>query len=79
MSRLVEVEFILNECDEFTLEGDTLKSISGNSTPSIDIVRCKDCRYRYVYGKGVTRYYICDFLDAENRDDGFCSYGERRA
>jgi hypothetical protein len=43
-----------------------------------ELVRCKECKHRYVHEKGMTRYYVCDFLDAENRDDGFCSYGAKK-
>lgn len=40
-------------------------------------VRCKDCKYRYRAGV-VATYWACDFLDARNKDDGYCSYGKRR-
>lgn len=43
----------------------------------VEVVRCKDCRHRYVGGY-TTQYYICDFMDAELKDEGYCSYGERR-
>lgn len=43
----------------------------------VEVVRCKDCKRRYVGGNGLTHYWVCDFLDAENKDDGYCSYGER--
>ena len=42
----------------------------------VDIVRCKDCKHRYVTG-ATTQYYVCDFMDAEYRDDGYCHRGER--
>ena len=63
MSRYVSIDFILNETDEFGYENGVLHSISGNSAPTIDIVRCKECRY----GEVCSNYY----------DDGFCSTGER--
>ena len=49
--------------------------------PSVDLVRCKDCKhYRIsgtrVFGIPVTR---CVFLGAEDVDeDDFCSYGKRK-
>lgn len=43
----------------------------------VDVVRCKDCKHRYIVGNGLTHYWVCNFLDAENKDDGYCSYGER--
>ena len=36
------------------------------------IVRCKDCKYRYIDG-----YYVCDFMDAQYEDEGYCHHGER--
>lgn len=43
----------------------------------VEVVRCKDCKHRYVGGY-TTQYYICDFMDAELKDEGYCSYGERK-
>jgi len=40
-----------------------------------ELVRCKDCRHRYVTGT-TTQYYVCDFMDAQYEDDGYCSHGE---
>lgn len=37
---------------------------------------CKDCIYKYVSGNGTTQYYVCDFMDAQYEDDGFCHHGE---
>ena len=42
------------------------------------LVRCKDCKHRYVTGT-TTQYYVCDFMDAEYNDDGFCHHAERRS
>lgn len=42
-----------------------------------EVVRCKDCKHRYVGGY-TTQYYVCDFMDAELKDEGYCSYGERK-
>lgn len=41
------------------------------------VIRCKDCKHRYVGGY-TTQYYVCDFMDAELKDEGYCSYGERK-
>ena len=43
----------------------------------VEVVRCKDCKHRYVGGY-TTQYYVCDFMDAELKDEGYCSYGERK-
>ncbi len=43
--------------------------------PSIDIVRCKECKWTKAYGT----YQWCGRLDSTARitADDFCSYGER--
>lgn len=41
-----------------------------------ELVRCKDCIHKYVSGNGTTQYYVCDFMDAQYEDDGFCHHGE---
>lgn len=40
------------------------------------VVRCKDCIHRYATGD-VTKYYVCDFMDAQYEDNGYCHHGER--
>ena len=47
------------------------------SAPSIDIVRCKECKRRYRSGYRGDEYWVCDFMDAKIKDDDFCSYGCR--
>lgn len=42
-----------------------------------EVVRCKDCKYRYLSGVG-KQHYVCDFVDAELKDNGYCSYGVRK-
>ena len=46
-----------------------------DSAPSIDIVRCKECKWSKANGT----YQWCGRLDSTARitDDDFCSYGER--
>lgn len=50
--------------------------------PSIDIVRCGECKYKRLYDDGETKYYYCALEDRPNRqwsvdDTDFCSWGER--
>ena len=40
-------------------------------------VRCKDCKHKYVTGT-TTKYYICDFMDAQFDENGYCHHGERK-
>ena len=80
MSRYIEadalIESVCHTADLGGWIGDTLRNIKRlavryiNETPSIDIVRCKEC-------------YMCDeemwcsFYDSIMEPDDFCSYGER--
>ncbi len=49
-----------------------------DSSPSIDIVRCKECKHNYNtainHGKMQPR---CDFADWKLTENDFCSRGER--
>lgn len=40
-----------------------------------EIVRCKDCKYRYMDGD-VTHYYWCRLHDRPVDDTDYCSWGE---
>ena len=48
---------------------------------AVEVVRCKDCKHRYVYETNetgmATNYYVCDFMDAQYEDNGFCHHGEK--
>ena len=51
-----------------------------DNAPTIDavpVVRCKNCKHRYITGS-TTHYYVCDFMDAEYNDNGYCHHGERK-
>ena len=84
MSRWIDADAIEDKAKQYSLgyyEEDEwavpFKEI--NSAPSIDIVRCKECKYRDYWGS-------CTFL--QNKGDAhkpimtdaddFCSYGERK-
>ena len=41
-----------------------------------DIIRCKDCKHKYITGI-TTQYYVCDFMDIQYKDNGYCHCGER--
>lgn len=41
-----------------------------------EVVRCKDCKYRYVLNRGGSS--VCNLLDAQNDGEAYCSYGERK-
>lgn len=47
--------------------------------PSIDIVRCGECRYFSVISdeEEGTNYYMCGVWSNATDEDAFCSYGKR--
>ena len=49
-----------------------LVEVNIDEAPSIDIVRCKECKYRS------NESSICDKMNRVMLADDFCSYGERR-
>ena len=49
-----------------------------NKAPSIDIVRCKECRWYRAYADQYGCWERCDRTMMEANTDGFCSYGKRR-
>ncbi len=79
MSRYIEADKVLKELhlnhkDVIYIDKrDTAKRIE--KIPSIDIVRCKECKWSKANGT----YQWCGRLDSTARitADDFCSYGER--
>ena len=76
MSRYIEVSKAMELCNEFYFSEETC-SVKGlfDSAPSIDIVRCGECKWAKANGT----YKWCGRLDSTARitADDFCSYGER--
>ncbi|MBQ1195049.1 MAG: hypothetical protein IIX44_02270 [Clostridia bacterium] len=52
-------------------------AIEALKADTVEVVRCKDCKHKYVSGNGTTQYYVCDFMDAQFEDEGYCHHGER--
>lgn len=55
-----------------------------NEEPTIDIVRCKECKHREKYPCNEITFYECSHLRLYGtkvgvEDDWFCADGERRA
>ena len=48
--------------------------------PSIDIVRCKDCKHRYTIDcfRAYLEYDIQEWVVDSGDDNDFCSWGERK-
>ena len=75
MSRYIDAdhaEFRLQCCGTYhgVIAFDTVKAVL-NDAPSIDIVRCGECRYRSEASS------ICDKMNKVMLADDYCSYGER--
>ena len=51
---------------------------SQDGSDLVSVIRCKDCKHRYTYTNGTKQYYLCDFMDALYKADGFCHHGERK-
>ena len=79
MARYIDAdnaEFRMQCCGTYhdVIAWDTVKAIL-HDAPSINIVRCKECRYYHnQYGDSACMLHY----DFEVTADDFCSYGERR-
>lgn len=81
MSRYIDAEWLENNAKEYSLgyyeedEWATPLNVL-DSAPSIDIVRCGECKHRNERcGMGEHRW--CEILNMSTTPDDFCSYGER--
>ena len=74
MSRYVSVDFIINECEEFDFDGEVVKSISGNTAPTIELKRgewvLSSDGYGYI-GNPVYKCSVCGWWD-EQTPYNFC-------
>lgn len=60
--------------DNFRLEVEVKPFITFHAVDVVEVVRCKDCRYRHTY-RDITE---CDYMGEDCEENGYCSYGERR-
>ena len=63
-------------CDEIDACIASITNAQTVSADAVEVVRCKDCKHKYVSGNGTTQYYVCDFMDAQYEEDGFCHHAE---
>ena len=79
MSRYIDADALIDDLYEHEFSNwcdkDEVSTLV-NDAPSIDIVRCKECKWAKANGT----YQWCGRLDSTARitDDDFYSYGERR-
>ena len=84
MSRYIDAD-ALEECSAFWLVGVKGKAldtfIKFSEVPTIDIVRCRECRYckkkRGTFKGEPIIFYRCTENNRDVESDDFCSYGER--
>ena len=88
MARLIDVDALKKDLSEnYTFYGigqlmnDFYEAL--DSAPSIDIVRCKECKNREKYPCGDIEFYECSHLRLYGtkvgvEDDWFCADGERK-
>ena len=55
---------------------DVLELLEGDAVDAVEVVRCKDCKHRYIAESGVI--FCTQHLTMSANDDDFCSYGERK-
>ncbi len=84
MSRYIDADALIEKIDNIW-NGRPISFLGAkilamiDDAPSIDIVRCGECKHRYDDG-WIEPRWTCDYLkDMRLKDDDFCSYGERRA
>lgn len=80
--RIIDADALIDRLDYCVKEGMgstiafTFKHMV-EEAPSIDIVRCKECRHRNERcGMGEHRW--CEILNMSTTPDDYCSYGERK-
>lgn len=86
MAKYIDADFLINEIEKYNNENwDNLTWSSHmvasflREAPKVDaveIVRCKDCVFYKSMGCAMQGFYMHDA--SENREQDFCSYGERK-
>ena len=77
MSRYIEADDVANAIYHHFPSIRTMADARGiiEEAPSIDIVRCQDCRHRYMDAD--LQVWTCTY-GLMIKPDGFCNYGEVR-
>ena len=75
--RLIDADALIKKLDEQIQMPTFMDCLSAiNSAPSIDIVRCRECKY---WDDTIPNEIYCSLLEGlcDISGDSFCSYGER--
>jgi hypothetical protein len=77
MSRYVNADALIERWNNMSVRGRTEFDQEIMVTPTIDIVRCKECKWCDNAGK--KRALICTnpYIDVDPNPNFFCGYGER--
>ena len=80
MSRWIDADALIAELQKWDWQDAYLpihfKELLVDDAPSIDIVRCKECKYHGAFS--TCTYWSADpYEQASVEVDDFCSYGER--
>ena len=88
MSRYIDADELTKEPWFVEIHGETIDDIAeqiikackyiGKSAPSIDIVRCENCRKSHIDGK-TTHYLWCTEWGRSTDTFGYCERGERES
>lgn len=64
--------------DAYFALGKAIEALKQQTIDAVPVVRCRDCRHRYVDGENV-RYNVCELNHNKvQSDEWFCADGERR-
>lgn len=85
MSKWINADSVINKLNShvgFTTRPDVVRAIQiVQDEPSIDIVRCRECRYckkkRGTFKGEPIIFYRCEENNRDVESDDYCSYGER--
>lgn len=80
MSRYIDADALITDLNKGLWGKDWDKVLAEaiiNEAPSIDIVRCKECKYYNVYLDEHGSWKRCDLSMVGAEADCFCSWGER--
>lgn len=79
MSRYIDADALIMEMQKWDWQDLYLpihfKELLIDEAPSIDIVRCSECKYNVSDGGAIM---FCEHTDMPTEDNDFCSYGKHK-
>lgn len=78
MNEVIYRQAAIEEIKRCRFVVDAIEKIRGLPSAQPEIIRCKDCKHRYVDGDGV-RYNVCELNhNKAQSDEWFCANGKRK-